>query len=310
MIWLGLLALAFALFAVAPFLRETAKQEMDSTARSHAPGEFAKLSRGVTHYRWMGATRGPVAVCVHGLTTPSFVWHGVARGLGAIGFRVLVYDLYGRGYSDRPGGPQDSAFFVTQLEDLLEEQGIDGDITLLGYSMGGAIGTAFAALYPERIRQVVLVAPAGLGHDLGPVARLVARGNVIGRWLMRAVFPHMFRKGTEAERNLPSSVEGIVDLQQAELTYRGFVPAIERSLSGMLSEDQAEAHGDIAEAGVPVLAIWGREDAIIPLSAMGRLAQINRNARQEVIEGAGHGLTYTHTEEVLHAMRELISHAR
>jgi pimeloyl-ACP methyl ester carboxylesterase len=283
---------------------------MDDTARRTAPGSFATLSRGVTHYRWMGATRGPVAVCVHGLTTPSFVWYGVAQGLKAIGFRVLVYDLYGRGYSDRPDGPQDSAFFVTQLEELLEDQGVDGDITLLGYSMGGAIATAFAALYPEQIRQVVLVAPAGLGHDLGPVARLVARGNAISRWLMHAVFPHMFRKGTEAERDLPSSVEGIVDLQQHELKYRGFVPAIERSMSGMLSEDLAEAHGDLAEAGVPVLAIWGREDAIIPLSAMGRLAQLNRSARQEVIEGAGHGLTYTHTDAVLHAMRDLMRHKR
>ncbi|MEQ8902875.1 MAG: alpha/beta hydrolase [Roseovarius sp.] len=306
MIWLGLLALAVGLLAAAPFLREMSKPEMDDTARRHAPGAFATLSRGVTHYRWMGAARGPVAVCVHGLTTPSFVWYGVAQGLGAMGFRVLIYDLYGRGYSDRPDGPQDSAFFVTQLEELLEDQGIGGDITLLGYSMGGAISTAFAALYPERLRQIVLIAPAGLGHDLGPMARLVARGNMVSSWLMRAIFPRVFRQGTEAERDLPSSVEDIVDLQQDELKYRGFVPAIERSMSGMLSEDLAEAHVDIAEAGLPVLAIWGREDEIIPLSAMGRLAQINRNARQEVIEGAGHGLTYTHTDELLHAMRDLM----
>lgn len=306
MIWLGLLALALGLLAAAPFLREMFKPAMDDTARRQAPGNFATLSRGVTHYRWMGAARGPVAVCVHGLTTPSFVWYGVAQGLGAIGFRVLIYDLYGRGYSDRPDGPQDSAFFVTQLEELLEDQGVGGDITLLGYSMGGAITTAFAALYPERLRQIVLIAPAGLGHDLGPMARLVARGNMVSRWLMRAIFPRVFRQGTEAERDLPSSVEGIVDLQQDELKYRGFVHAIERSMSGMLSEDLAEAQVDIAEAGLPVLAIWGREDEIIPLSAMGRLAQINRNARQEVIEGAGHGLTYTHTDEVLHAMRDLM----
>lgn len=306
MIWPGLLALALGLLAAAPFLREMFKPAMDDTARRQAPGNFATLSRGVTHYRWMGAARGPVAVCVHGLTTPSFVWYGVAQGLGAIGFRVLIYDLYGRGYSDRPDGPQDSAFFVTQLEELLEDQGVGGDITLLGYSMGGAITTAFAALYPERLRQIVLIAPAGLGHDLGPMARLVARGNMVSRWLMRAIFPRVFRQGTEAERDLPSSVEGIVDLQQDELRYRGFVPAIERSMSGMLSEDLAEAQVDIAEAGLPVLAIWGREDEIIPLSAMGRLAQINRNARQEVIEGAGHGLTYTHTDEVLHAMRDLM----
>lgn len=82
--------------------------------------------------------RGPVAVCVHGLTTPSFVWHGLARGLATFGYRVLIYDLYGRGYSDRAPGHQDQAYFLQQLNDLLEDQQIKGDITLLGYSMGGA----------------------------------------------------------------------------------------------------------------------------------------------------------------------------
>lgn len=305
MIWLGLFAL-LGLLVAAPFLREALKPAMTDAIRKRAPGSFATLSRGQTHYRWLGATRGPVAVCVHGLTTPSFVWTGVAEGLGSLGFRVLIYDLYGRGYSDRPGGPQDGAFFITQLEDLLEDQGIEDDITLLGYSMGGAIVTAFAALNAERLRQVVLIAPAGLGHDLGPLARRVAKGGLLARWLMLAGFPHSFRKSCEAERHLPTSVPGIVDLQQAELRYRGFVPAVMRSIAGMVNEDLIEEHTDIAATRLPVLAIWGRDDSIIPLRSMARLAEINRSARQEMIEGAGHGLTYTHSAEVLHAMRDLM----
>lgn len=305
MIWIALALLLAGVIAL-PFLREAMKPAMDEAARREAPGAFAKLSRGRTHYRWSGPARGPVVVCVHGLTTPSFVWDGIAPGLGSLGFRVLVHDLYGRGYSDRPEGPQDSAFFVTQLEELLEDQGIEDDITLIGYSMGGAIATAFAALYPERLRQLVLIAPAGLGHDLGPVAARVARGGPLAAWLMLAGFARSFRKGCEAERHLPSSVPGIVDRQQAELRWRGFMPAVARSIGGMLSEDLTEAHADIAETGLPVLALWAGEDRIIPLAAMGRLAQINRNARQEVIAGAGHGLTYTHTEAVLNAMRDLM----
>ncbi|SHL28248.1 Pimeloyl-ACP methyl ester carboxylesterase [Roseovarius marisflavi] len=306
MIWLLLILGLLALLVAAPYVIEALKPRMDERARRSAPGKFADLSRGRTHYRWLGATRGPVAVCVHGLTTPSFVWNGLTPGLGALGFRVLIYDLYGRGYSDRPSGPQDSAFFVTQLEELLEDQGIDGDITLLGYSMGGSVATAFAALFPERLRQLVLIAPAGLGHDLGPLAERVSQGGSLGRWAMQAFFARSFREGTEAERDLPISVEGIVDLQQGELRYRGFVPAVIASINGMVSEDLREEHRDISQSRVPVLAIWGREDTIIPLSSMGDLAQLNRAARQEVIEGAGHGLTYTHSDEVIHAMRDLM----
>jgi pimeloyl-ACP methyl ester carboxylesterase len=39
---------------------------------------------------------------------------------------------------------------------------------------------------------------------------------------------------------------------------------------------------------------------------MARLAEVNRSARQEVIEGAGHGLTYTHSDAVLAALRDLM----
>ncbi|MDZ7710765.1 MAG: alpha/beta fold hydrolase [Roseovarius sp.] len=299
MIWWGLATLT--LVAAAPVLREITKPRIDK-ARAEAPGKLATLSCGRTHYRWHGPEGGPVTVCVHGLTTPSFVWEGLVPGLVAAGHRVLTYDLYGRGYSDRPGGAQDSGFFVGQLEELLADQGVEGPVMLLGYSMGGAIASAFAARHPNRVRELILIAPAGLGHDLGPVARLVARGGPPGRWLMLAAFALSFRRGCEAERALPSTVPGIVDRQQAELRWRGFVPAVARSVAGILAEDMGETHAAIARGGVPVRAIWGAEDSVIPLSRKARLAEINPGARQVVIEGAGHGLTYTHTDRVLAAI--------
>ncbi|MFB9148617.1 alpha/beta fold hydrolase [Roseovarius ramblicola] len=298
-IW-GALALG-ALAGAAPVLHEAAKPRIDR-ARGNAPGAFARLKRGRAHYRWHGPEGGPVTVCVHGLTTPSFVWEGLVPGLVAKGHRVLVYDLYGRGYSDRPGGTQEAGFFVSQLEELLSNQGIEGPVTLIGYSMGGAIATAFAARRPERLHELILIAPAGLGHDLGPVARLVARGGMLGRWLMLAAFPVSFRRGCETERALATTVPGIVDRQQEELRWRGFVPAVARSVAGILAEDQSTAHTAIAAAGVPVRAIWGAGDTVIPLSRKARLAEVNPDVNQYVIEGAGHGLTYTHTDRVLAAI--------
>ena len=61
--------------------------------------------------------------------------------------------------------------------------------------------------------------------------------------------------------------------------------------------------GNIAPR-LPVLAIWGERDVTIPLAAMGRLAQWNRDAWQTVIPGAGHALGYTRPKEVLAAVEE------
>jgi len=289
-----------------PLIAETWRKPMNNEARAHATGEFAALSQGVTYFEWLGPTRGPVAVCVHGLTTPSFVWRGLARGLANFGFRVLIYDLYGRGYSDRVPGPQDQAYFLQQLNDLLDHQRINGDITLLGYSMGGAIATAFAAARPGKIRHLVLLAPAGMGVRANRLSRFIARTPLIGDWLMLALFARRHRKSTEAERDLPSSVENIVDLQQNELRFKGFVPAVLASMRGILAEPLKEEHKAIHHAGIPVMAIWGREDKTIPLTAMGTLAQWSRDARQDVIGGAGHGLVYTHTDIVLASLSDAL----
>jgi pimeloyl-ACP methyl ester carboxylesterase len=290
--------LILALIAMAPFLREAARPPMSRRARRDAPGQFAELSQGTTHYRWLGAEDGPVAVCVHGLTTPSFVWERVAEALGRMGYRVLVYDLYGRGYSGRPRGAQDCAFFARQLSDLLEDQDVRGDITLLGYSMGGIIAPAFAAQHPGMIRQLVLLAPAGIGHDLGPASRLLAQTGLFGTWAMLSVYGRSMRRALEVERGQPSGVPGIVDMQIAQLRHRGFLPAVLSSLRGALDADMEEAHRAVAGAGIPVLAIWAETDEVIPVAGRDTLAGWSPGALQEVVPEAGHALPYSHDSAV------------
>lgn len=61
-----------------------------------------KLNDGGTHCRLMGPSNGPVAVLVHGGTVPSWIWDTLAGHLAATGYRVLTYDQFGRGLSERP----------------------------------------------------------------------------------------------------------------------------------------------------------------------------------------------------------------
>jgi pimeloyl-ACP methyl ester carboxylesterase len=160
MTWLVILIAFAAALAVFPFLRERQRIAMTPALRKKAEGQFAKLSDGLTHYSWSGGARGPVIVAVHGLTTPGIVWSAVTPILTGLGFRVLSYDLYGRGFSDAARGKQNLDFFVRQLDELLADQKVSDNITLMGYSMGGSILTAFAAAQTHRIARVLLIAPA------------------------------------------------------------------------------------------------------------------------------------------------------
>ncbi|MDK3071491.1 alpha/beta hydrolase [Sedimentitalea sp. JM2-8] len=304
-IWAILLA-GVALLAALPVWRETRRRKIDAAARTDAPGRFAVLSQGVTHYRWTGPEKGPVVVCVHGLTTPSFVWNGCAAALAELGYRVLTFDLYGRGYSDNAPGVQDAAFFLRQVQDLLDDQKITSDFVLVGHSMGGAIAACYAAAHPDRVRHLVLITPAGMALQANALTRFIAKTPIIGDWLMLAFYPRQHRLHTKTERALPTSVPGIVDLQQRELDRRGFIPAVLSSLRGILRGTSRGEHERLRDAGVPVLAIWGGRDPVIPASAGERLAAWNPETRQEVIATGGHGLPYTDTGAVVALVRDAL----
>ena len=296
-----LLVVIVAVLAFPAFL-ENRRQPINAKSRQNAAGASAALSQGTTYFRWIGPVRGPVAVMIHGLSTPSVVFDDLAAGLSQLGYRVLVYDLYGRGLSDAPKGAQDRVFFLRQLYDLLEYLELEEDITVIGYSMGGSVATAFAAEQPHRVKRVILLATAGVRTNEGGFSRFCRRVPVLGDWLYLGVgairMRRMLNQGAEA-----SGV--VLAAQNAELNRRGFLQAVLASRRGMLDATLEQEHRKIGRDGVPVVAIWGVQDNVVPLSAMGQLAQWNRAARQDEVAGAGHGLPFTHSAEVVEILRHV-----
>ncbi len=300
---------AFALLAglaAAPFAAETWRRPMSRAAQTRAPGQFAELSRGRTHYRWSGPVNGPIAVCIHGLTTPSYVFAGTERSLAALGYRVLTYDLYGRGYSDRVSGRQTIDFLLRQLRDLLENQGIDEPLTLVGFSMGGALATAFAAEEGKRIRSLVLIAPAGLVPTYDDPLSKAWTLPVIGDWLMRVAGGWALRRELAAQINDTTIIPDLLDRQAAETRTRGYMPAILSSRRNALFGTLDEDHAAIRDYGTPVLAIWGRLDPVIPIRAMARLTELNAESHHFEINTGGHCLPQTHPSDVAEALKKFL----
>ena len=298
MIWVALAF--FAALAAAPFVIEELRTPV---SRVYRTGEVAALPGGATHYQWTGPETGPVAVCVHGLTTPSFVFSGVTRSLAALGYRVLTYDLYGRGFSDRPGGWQTPEFFLRQLRALLDDQGVQGRFTLVGYSMGGAIATALAAEESRRLHALILLAPAGIEPIYDSPLDHVWTAPLLGDWLVRAFGGRALRRELSREPALPTMIPDLRARQIAETRKRGFLPAVLSSRRHTLSRLYHDEHALIRKTGTPVLAIWARDDPVIPLRAMATLAQLNPDAHHVEIADAGHDFPQTHPAQVAEALR-------
>ena len=71
-----------------------------------------------------------------------------------------------------------------------------------------------------------------MGHELGWTAKLVRDVPIIGDWVFMATYATQHRRGCEVERALDTTVAFVVDRQQKELQYRGFIPSVLASCAG------------------------------------------------------------------------------
>ncbi|OTA98287.1 hypothetical protein M426DRAFT_28586 [Hypoxylon sp. CI-4A] len=122
-------------------------------------------------YEW-GPMNGKKVLFVHGDATPSLVFSKIAQGLVDAGNRVMLFDLWGRGYSDTPlDCRHDVRLFASQIllalmSSPLTWMGNGNGFSIVAFSLGCPISLAFAGIYPESIRSLVLLGPAGLIRKL------------------------------------------------------------------------------------------------------------------------------------------------
>ena len=112
-------------------------------------------------------TASPPLVYVPGYGAGSGFLFRCMQGLAA-GFRLYAADPLGTGLSGRPKftaktTAEAESFFVESMEKWRQAAGID-QLILLGHSMGGYISACYAMRYPEHVKHLILVCPAGVGR--------------------------------------------------------------------------------------------------------------------------------------------------
>ena len=103
-------------------------------------------------HEWPG--KGPAIVCIHGLTANHTCWASIADVLSPE-YRLIAYDLRGRGESDKPGKGYNLEIHCQDLAELLDHFRLKKAI-LMGHSLGAAIALRFAARAPQRVSRLIL----------------------------------------------------------------------------------------------------------------------------------------------------------
>lgn len=165
---------------------------------------------------------------VHGISTPCISLAALAQRLVEThGARVLLFDLFGRGYSECPDPaevPQDGKLWASQIAFVLGDAsstGLSGDwwggkVTVVGYSLGGGIAVDFASWFPQAVEGLVLIAPAGLlrGERVAFWSRVV-----YGGWLPRRMVEGLVGRrlvGGGKEKQPEETKVGILEGAEAE----------------------------------------------------------------------------------------------
>jgi pimeloyl-ACP methyl ester carboxylesterase len=272
-------------------------RELDDEARRLTDGSYARLADGVTHYELGNPVGDPTVVLVHGFSVPYYIYDPTFEFLTRNGFCALRYDLFGRGFSDRPDVNYDIGLFVRQLADLLDVLDITRPVSLVGLSMGGPITATFTARYPERVEKLVLIDPAGARTLLLSRLLKVAAAPGIGETLLNIAGNGGIIRTIASDIFEKKLVEHFVQRYMVQVQYKGFRNAILSTVRNGVIDSCMETYRKVGSLGKPVLLIWGRHDTTVPLRHSDDLRAAMPGVTFHIIEDCSHIPHYEKPEQ-------------
>ena len=237
---------------------------------------------------------GPAVVLVHEGVCDLRMWDELAPVLAAE-FAVLRYDMRGYGGSTMPPGPFSQA---NDLLGLLDHVGIDS-AALVGVSYGGRVALDTAAVAPERVTKLLLVATGLREHEWSQVIRDFGdeEERLLDAGEIDAATELNVRLWVDGPGRGPDPVRESVRARVREMQRRAFeiqVPAYEAQPPPG-PEDPVEIR--LSELSQPVLVVVGDADAPDFLEVADRLERELPNARKVVLEDTAHTIPLERPDE-------------
>ena len=285
-IFTTLLVLALIILLGAWLYFDDEHTSMNAEVRAGFNETFIDLPAGTVHYELGGPDDGEVVVLVHGFSVPAYLWDPTFAGLAQAGYRVLRYDLYGRGHSDRPDVDYTISFFSDQLDQLTDALIRETPFNLVGLSMGGPIVTRYTNLNPKRVKRLALLDPmvfTPANEDISPLDK-----PFIGEYLANVYLIPQLADGQANDFRHKEKYPDWRDRFREQMQYHGFRNAILSTVRNLPSADTLGEYSKLGQSDVPVQLYWGRQDQTIPLEHSEKILELVPGAGLSIIEDAGH----------------------
>lgn len=258
----AVLVIVFGVLVAYGIWKNPEKATLDAAARGGATGQFIGSSRGTTHYQTAGPDTGRVVVLVHGFSVPYYIWDSTFTALSTAGYKVIRYDTFGRGLSDRPDAVYDGALFDGQLDELLDSLRVSQPIDLMGVSFGGFVTAHYVAGHAKRVRTLTLVDPVAGGGTLPALLTT----PIIGPWVWQTKVVPTMADNQASDFLHPEHFPTWAERYRPQMRFTGFGRALLRSRVTLTHTDFDSLYARAARTGIPVLLIWGKQDHTVPIA--------------------------------------------
>lgn len=277
---------------------------------------FVETCGYLTHLRTFGPAQGrPPLLLLHGFLDSTATWDLVAEGISR-DRRVLMMDLLGHGYTERPRGQGYTIpDILSQIAALQNALKLDS-LHVGGNSLGGILSVLYAIRSPERVASVIVVDGGVGGKKPGiPYGVLYLLTSPLVMWwvwqllrpMEKRLVDWLFRewilgRGEPSEDRVRTFIEPI--------RLPGASRAVGRLLRGYVSYFSGQKDREVKEAfaalAKPTLLIWGERDRVVPSRVAEVLHQGLPDSRLEKLSGCGHCPQLDAPEDFVRIVREFL----
>jgi pimeloyl-ACP methyl ester carboxylesterase len=276
-------------------------------------GELKFLDLHGDRIAYRDAGKGTETVLlIHGMAGSSETWRAVIPQLSKK-YRVVAPDLLGHGQSAKPRGDYSLGAFAVWLRDLLDELGISR-ATIVGQSLGGGVAMQFVYQHPDYCQRLVLISSGGLGPDVGWTLRLLSAPGA--EFILPVIAPRPVMTAGNKLRSWCSAA-GIQSPRGAEVwsaysslsdseTRHAFLRTL-RSVVDYRGQAVSALNRLHVASDLPIMAIWGDQDRIIPVDHAYAAQAARPESRLEVLKGVGHFPHVERPSEVVDLIKDFIN---
>ncbi|WP_285184829.1 alpha/beta hydrolase [Rhodococcus sp. MEB041] len=255
---------------------------------------------------------GQPVVLIHGYPLDGHSWERQTAALLDAGHRVVTYDRRGFGQSSKPTSGYDYDTFASDLNEVLEALDLR-DVILVGFSMGTGELARYASRYgTDRVAKFAFLAslepfllqtddnPTGVPQSVFDGIEAAARGDRFA-WFDAFYKDFYNLDGTLGTRISEAAVRNSWNVAAAS------APIAAYAVVPTWLTDFRDDVRTVRESGKPTLILHGTADNILPIDSTGRpFHDAFPEATYVEVEGAPHGLLWTHYQEVNTALLDFL----